>query len=148
MRNAVHNHRETQIDHLNTLNDFPSSGFSIYKTPRKSIVLKLQSVKFGTIRRGNVEMKHMLAWTWFLERVCVCVFKTPADWDCKHETGGRFRDHRPTWLLKLGNPNSDLHRSTPSPLLYIFVQKYTEKIIKRFLSLSVKSLHLNIKNKG
>lgn len=44
MRNAVHNRRATQMNHLNMRNDFPSSGFSRYKTPRKSLVLKLQSV--------------------------------------------------------------------------------------------------------
>lgn len=94
---------------------------------------------------------------WLLKILCVlkrmftrgiemwyCVFKKPADWYCKHGQKADSWDNRPPGSLKLGNPNSDIHRLTPP--WYISVQKYTDKINKCFLSLSVKSLHLNIKN--
>lgn len=47
-----------------------------------------------------------------------CVFKKPADWYCKHGQKADSWDNRPPGSLKLGNPNSDIHRLTP-PLIYI-----------------------------
>lgn len=89
-----------------------------------------------------------------------CYFKKPADWSVNMEKpGADYFSFKTVW--DINQPpyykiRKSKQRFTPinTPFIY-FLQKYTEKIIKRFhLSClffvfffkSVKSLHLNIKN--
>jgi len=59
----------------------------------------------------------------------------------KQEVDSETTDHL---SLQITKSKTEIY-TYDTPHLYIFVQKYTEKIIKRFLSLSVKSLHFKYK---